>query len=447
MNKRKYLTTLLLATSIYCMSSYSPAHAQKPTPIPEPTAMPLPKFFARHVEEGNKLFTQEKFSLAKNEYLTAKTINPDYYPAYVGLGLIEKEMGNLEKAVAYFQEAISLLNPSYADDHVKRGDFFASKANNDIAWQKAYDDYWEVLRIDPQAGTQYTIAKKHLRFGNEKKAITALESAIKLDEDYADPYFLLGNIYYKKEDLKKAVPAFEDALEHDTENPQYNYFLANAYYRFSFGKKGEVDQKVMAKAVERYEKAIEVGVRARKVHFNLGSAYLLQDRYDLAIQKFNDSIERGVDDEEVFYNMGNAYYRKAMKIDFTWDGVHSITDLKDKKMNETKFEFLAKAIDNYNRAVKKKSDYSDVYFDLGVAYYRMTELHPSAKWIRLVLNSGPLKEYYAKGSSYFYNDIGNRAIDSFHKFQSLVGLLGDRYGLAGQIVSDIRVKLGIVVPR
>lgn len=412
------------------------AKRNKPETKVEATPIPLPKFYARHVEEGNKYLAQNRITEAMHEFFTAKTINPDYYPIYIGMGKAFIKLGQLQKAAEQYQIAVRLLNPSYATDHIRRAEYFLSQHK----YEQALADYWEVLKIDPQAGNQYTLAMRHLRFGNEKEAIKAFERAAQIDEDYPDPHFQLGNIQFKNKKMKKAIPFYEKAVSLDPNNPLYHISLADALYKEGAAKPSKIDLKLVKQAVLHFERALGLGMRQARLYFNLGTAYLLVGNYDGAILNLQEALRRELRDEEVYYNLGNAFYKKAMTIHFTWDERSSLTDPQQLKLNDTKFDLLYRSIQSYQMAVAKKRDYAPVYFDMGVSYYRLAQLKPTAQFISKIVNKDTAKEYFARGMRYFKTDMHQRALDNFQKFTSLSSD-GKMKATASQLIADLRALL------
>lgn len=379
------------------------------------TPMPLPRFYARHVEEGNKLLAQNRITEAIDEFFTAKNINPDYYPTYVGMGDAYQRMGQLETAVDNYQFALRLLNPSYASDRLLRGNYYAQNR----AHRRALTEYAEIMKIDPAAGNQYTLAMKNLRFGEDKKAVKAFEEAIKLDDDYPDPHFQLGNLYYRDNKMKKAVPEFEAAAKLETRNPLYHFALATAYYKDATSKK-EPDLKVVEQAKKEYEKAQQLGMGNLRLHHNLGTCYLLTKNYDAAINELRQAVSTENQNPDSLYALGNSLYRKAMTINYTWDGAFSLTDSYQRQQNDTKFAYLLQAVRFYKLASRLNEKDPQVRYDMGVAYYRLSELKLTETFIDDMLRDKDSRKFYMdKGVKFFEEDMLQHAHQNFNEFLGL----------------------------
>ena len=384
-------------------------------PIADATPMPLPRFYARHVEEGNKLLMQNRLTEAMDEFFTAKNINPDYYPAYIGNGDAYQKMGQLDKAMENYQTAIRLLNPSYASDRILRANYYADRRE----FRAALRDYGDVLRVDPAAGNQFTVAMKELRHDEPKKAVKAFEEAIRLDDDYPDPHFQLGNLYFRDNKLKKAIPPYEMAVKIEPDNPLYRFALGTSYYKDGTSKR-KPDMTAVAKATTQFEHALRLGMALPRLQHNLGTCYVLTGNYDGAVEHLRLAVKGGLQDSETFYNFGNALYRKGMTINYTWDGLSSLTDPNKLALNNAKFNYLLQAVKSYKLTIRLKENYAQVHYDLGVAYYRLSELKLTEPFMADMLRDPESqKNYFTKGVTFFPQDMLWRSLQSFGTFISL----------------------------
>ena len=77
---------------------------------------------------------------------------------------------------------------------------------------------------------------------------------------------------------------------------------------FVYQNQGNLD-----KAVEEYQKALQLNPNYTQVYTNLGAVYLEKQDYDRAIQQFNKVIELNYWDRKAHYNLGLAYLYKGDK--------------------------------------------------------------------------------------------------------------------------------------
>ncbi|MGV3523173.1 MAG: tetratricopeptide repeat protein [Candidatus Sericytochromatia bacterium] len=435
----KRIGLLGLVCALALLTGAPAAVAQKrpqSSATPDATPMPLPRFYARHVEEGNKLLAQNRIAEALDEFFTARTINPDYAPTYIGMGQAYQKMGQLQRGMENYQVAVRLLNPSYASDHVMRGDYYADRNQ----YAQAMAQYWEVLRIDPAAGNQYTLAMRHLRFNDPKKAVKAFETAISIDEDYADPHFQLGNFYYVDNKMKKAIPSYEKAVALDTGNAVYRFALGTASYKEGTAKR-KVDLKLVKAAASEFEQAQRLGMQSARLNHNLGTAYILTGNYSGAVRQLQQAVRGGLQDGDTFHNLGNAFYRQAMLSNFKWDGYDSLSTGNKLQQNDTKFKALLQAAKSYEIAAQKKEDDAALYYDMGAVYYRLSELKLTPQFIPEILkNPATQKDYSTRGVRFFMVDMLQHSKDNFNRFLS-ASSDAKMKNAASKIISDIDTQL------
>ncbi len=73
------------------------------------------------------------------------------------------------------------------------------------------------------------------------------------------------------------------------------------------------DQGNLEKALEEYQKAVQLNPGYVKVYTNIGTIYLERKDYDQAIQQFKKVIELNYWDRKAHYNLGLAYLYKGEK--------------------------------------------------------------------------------------------------------------------------------------
>lgn len=88
-----------LICSIICISLFS---ACGPISSYHHTALDSP---SRHVENGMKFLNINKFDAAVQEFSRARELDPEYAPAYTGLGLAYGRMGDFVKGYEFIELA------------------------------------------------------------------------------------------------------------------------------------------------------------------------------------------------------------------------------------------------------------------------------------------------------------------------------------------------------
>ena len=76
---------------------------------------------SHHVNNGNQFLNSEKFDAALDEFNRAIELDPNFSPAYVGLGLIAGHSGDPEKGLEIMEKARELAQDENQRKNVKAG--------------------------------------------------------------------------------------------------------------------------------------------------------------------------------------------------------------------------------------------------------------------------------------------------------------------------------------
>jgi tetratricopeptide (TPR) repeat protein len=189
---------------------------------------------------GEAYMAEGKVSLALRELLKAEQLYADDNLLQYDLGTAFMAKGRYDDAIAHFQKALE-INPDFAP------------AKNSL-------------------GTVY------LKKGDFDRAIPIFQS---LTEDilYATPHYPLYNLgwaYFQKKDFVKAEDYFLEALDLRPEFVQARYWLARTY----------LERGMISEAIGELKKALNRAPQSGPIHYQLGRAYLLAGRTDLALKHY-----------------------------------------------------------------------------------------------------------------------------------------------------------------
>jgi len=158
---------------------------------------------------------QDSWDRAMSSFQTAVEQDPDYYSAYVEMGVMQDEMGS-DLALEYYNSALAIYPEStealynIGMYHQKRGEL-----------NEAIDAYKMVSEIDSVwADPYYNQGYIHLivKNGNLDSAIFYLTKATDLDPDYYQAYNNLGLAYETKGDIENAKKFYTKSIE---ANPEF----------------------------------------------------------------------------------------------------------------------------------------------------------------------------------------------------------------------------------
>ncbi len=161
-------------------------------------------------------------------------MEPDRVPeAYYNRGLAFDKMGQLDRALADYDKAIS-LNPYFWGPSINRGLIYYKIGQLD----RAVADFDHVISLNPaHAGAYYNRGLVFDKMGRLDKALADYDRAISLSPYDADAYNNRGLVFYKIGQLDRAIADFDHAI---FLNPAYS----EAYYSrgLAFQESGQPDK-------------------------------------------------------------------------------------------------------------------------------------------------------------------------------------------------------------
>jgi Flp pilus assembly protein TadD len=126
---------------------------------------------------GVTSFHNGAFELARDQFLQAVKLDPEFSEAYNNLGLAYTELGDEEKATESFTKAVE-LNPSLHAAYNNLGYAFYRQGN----YEQAVEMYNEALGRSASNSTAYTnLGNAYYRLGRIDKAREAWNKALELD--------------------------------------------------------------------------------------------------------------------------------------------------------------------------------------------------------------------------------------------------------------------------
>ncbi|MFN2577033.1 MAG: tetratricopeptide repeat protein [Pyrinomonadaceae bacterium] len=163
------------------------AHAQRRGRAPAKSASKA----AGLVDEAEKLAEDRKYPEAIDAYKLAIRLDPNYAPAFGGLGDAYFNSGNSEQALAAYKEQVRLA-PNDADAQYDLGYFYNAMGRNG----EAFAPLVKATSLDPNfAEAFYGIGYAYSRGADFERSIPFFRSAVRIKPDYGEAYYGLGQAY------------------------------------------------------------------------------------------------------------------------------------------------------------------------------------------------------------------------------------------------------------
>lgn len=191
----------------------------------------FPKTAILFNEIGYSFQSNNNPSYAAKFYDIALLFKPDYATAHYNLGRLDSNAGNIDDARNHFEAAIQFqvkehpipfAYSSLARVHIKKGKY-----------DKAIDLLNEGWKLKLGDEEKYVFLKNYgwawFAQGKYKEALTSLDAAIAIFNDYGSAHCLKAQTLDKIQDSKKSIKSWGDCLEFaDPDHPDEKEWLADA---------------------------------------------------------------------------------------------------------------------------------------------------------------------------------------------------------------------------
>ena len=408
--------------------------------------------YPNHIESLSNLsityLWTNKYNMALGILLKAEKLNPKDFIILTNIAYAYKEMGEKEKAIAYYnkvlkhgdintkkiaeEEIIKLKNTkideneklkiqkdyNVSSNQLTAEDWFQKGYNSDEIGE--YDNailyYQKAIEINPDYAFAYI--NMGLAYGNKSnydKAIECYQKAIEINPEYAEAYYKMGVAYVDKGNYDKAIECFQKAIEINPDD-------ADAYYNMGIIYGWEKCSYV--KAIEYFQKAIEIDPDDARAYKNMGLAYGNKSNYDKAIECFQKAIEINPDDADAYKNMGLAYGNKS-NYDKAIECFQKAIEINPEYAEAYKNMGLAyvdkgnynKAIECCKKAIEINPNYSSAYNNMGLAYGEKGNYNKAIECCKKAIEINPddADAYYNMGVAYVDKGNNDKAIECYQK--------------------------------
>ena len=225
-----------------------------------------------------------KFNEAIKAYLKAMSAKPDIYPLYHNLSDIYRNQNRFEEAITITKKGLE----KFPND----GNLFV-----DLGWYNSLADHnfeaiiasKKAVELLPNQYMGYTnLCRAYYETKQYQLALDSCNTALRLSPNDGESNVYLGFTYLSldKEDTasKYFAKAVSGLLDFTKNNPDYSdgfYLLGNAYYYDGQPKK----------AIEAYNKCLQLSPRFAKARYNLGLTYFVNKNMSAANEQYEELLK------------------------------------------------------------------------------------------------------------------------------------------------------------
>jgi tetratricopeptide (TPR) repeat protein len=207
----------------------------------------------------------------------AEELDPANNDALLKLAEVYLILKDYQNTFSYTRKALDrdLINPVA---YFIRGYAYMEQGDTTLAiksFQAAADQDQNYYNAYVELGLLYSALKNPVATGY-------LQTAVKIEPNKAEAYYLLGMAYQEQEIIPKAIETYNKLLVVD---PGYK----EAYY--NLGYINLVYSKDLDKAIEYFDRAIILDPKYTEAYFNRGYSYELAGEYDNARKDYHKALE------------------------------------------------------------------------------------------------------------------------------------------------------------
>jgi len=207
----------------------------------EDTAQKAPLNSRVHFNLGVIYKYRNMFEMAKEQYLIAIKLRPDYAEAYSNLGNIYQTYNILDRAEESYLLAVK-FKPDFPEAHYNLGIIYQTLNMPD----KAMEQYLLTIKFKPDCAEAHNnLGVMYQARAMTDKAEKEYLLAVKLKPDYAEAHYNLGVISYQVlKMLDRAMNELQIALTLEPDNAEAHFNLGFVYY--NMGQREKVERELRA---------------------------------------------------------------------------------------------------------------------------------------------------------------------------------------------------------
>lgn len=279
-----------------------------------------------HYAHGLALAQGRQSSEALVSFETAVALESDFTDAWINLGVLQKELGDLEAADQSYKRALA-LNPDDAIAHNNYGNLALSKG--DVS--SAVSAYEHAVQLDPgYADAKVNLALSYRELGDAEKCLGALQNIVIDHPEHVSVLNSLGNALRHAERFDEARKVLEKAVSLDPQHAEAHNNLGlalallgqrdQAEAMFSRAASLRPDMPVIAnnygtlllkmfhleQAIKELKRAVSLDPGYQDAWVNLGVAQFMLGNYDEAVTAYKTVIDMDPNNAFARYSLGVA---------------------------------------------------------------------------------------------------------------------------------------------
>lgn len=369
----------------------------------------------KHVDLAAALLPGRAYGEAEEHLLTALELAPEHARAYLLLGRLYSDRGNLERAVAALHRASQL------DSTLAAPNYFIG---NILVRQQSLGDavlrYERALALDPgHLQAYFNLAGLHSRQTDYGLALDVLRRGLENLPDQVDLLFQTGRVHFVQARYEEALKVLNEVLRLEPARAEAHEMVAQIY----------LNERDAVRAQEALRRGLQHSEESAVLQARLGALLLQDGKAEEAATHLQTALRADPDRAEVYYNLGQALLRAGK----TAEGrqlLHYFRLLQEEHQNLLDFK----------TAIVLNPNDADAFYRLGVIYARIGRYHAASQAYAAALEIAP-------DHRDALNNLGNihlrqrRLLQAIDAYQKVIAL-APNYARAYHNLGNAYVLLG-----
>lgn len=241
--------------------------------------------------------TRGLINSAIKEFVTAVTLDKNYFQAYNAMGVATLKLGNKNDAMELFQTALK-VNPGFANAYDNVGVVEMMNGNLDSAEQ----NFMKAMKFNTHNPTAwYHMSQVETRRGNYSKALTWVNHSLHVNPNSSPALTLQGELYLKQGNQAAAINSFKKAQIVKPENIRPYLNLATIY-------ENRADEEF---AMEQLKTSLAINPNNAESKLRIANMALHIRKYDQALDYYTKLVGDANFNDDAIIGLANTYYEMA----------------------------------------------------------------------------------------------------------------------------------------
>ena len=347
-----------------------------------------------------------------------------YFPnepaALNNLAAALREEGDYKDAEKQYKMALEMERQGMAVEYSDITKKNLQKVNNVVAL------YGKAIKVNPDfKDSYYNLGNLYADLGKIPEAVKIYHETLRLDPEYKDVHFSLAKLYEQAGDYKQAVFAYDQTIKLNADDEDVYVMVITAYNEALVkNQKNVLYINARAGAMDQFTRLVSSKSPRATSFFNLGYLYYGMGSLDRAISAYQRALDINPAHSKALYGLGDLYRDQGMlfealsmytkSVEANWrnsDAYVNIGAIYERQ------GLQSKAKEFFLKAIKADAKNARAYFNLGYIEESLGQLKQAMELYKKSIELDPHnpEAHYNLGNTYARLNMNNLALSCYRE--------------------------------